>query len=332
LVELLVVITIIGILIALLLPAVQAAREAARQAQCVNHLKQIGLAAHNFEQVFKRFPPGFLGGKPTDVANEISGTGVGCLAFLLPYLECDDVWNHLDIDRAKNPPGISAFDITQEGPFWFKRTTLVNAPSDPPSTAPSWCFWGVAQTRIDTFICPDDQPYARDPGQTAIGLTMWLGGNEWNIGGSTASEIPPAPSFGRTDYVGVAGYNGYLAEPPAPPGEENGDFFRGVFWNRSKIDLRDITDGSSRTLLFGEATGSPPAAPSLSFSWAGAGMLPIAWGLSDTPAWYQFGSNHPGRVNFCLADGSVRGLSTTIDFDTYLFLSAIADGKLVNPP
>jgi prepilin-type N-terminal cleavage/methylation domain-containing protein len=87
LVELLVVITIIGILIALLLPAVQAAREAARRAECGNKLKQIALAMRNFESLNKTLPPGIM------AENRFSSTyphsWVHALHFILPYLEMD---------------------------------------------------------------------------------------------------------------------------------------------------------------------------------------------------------------------------------------------------
>lgn len=76
LVELLVVIAIIGILVALLLPAVQAAREAARRTQCVNNLKQIGLAMHNYQDTHKRLPPG-----------SAAGWGHTWHAYALPYME-----------------------------------------------------------------------------------------------------------------------------------------------------------------------------------------------------------------------------------------------------
>src|SRR3954447_7443424 len=75
LIELLVVIAIIAVLIALLLPAVQAAREAARRAQCLNNLKQIGLALHNYHQSNDAFPPGGLIARASDTGT--MGTNVG---------------------------------------------------------------------------------------------------------------------------------------------------------------------------------------------------------------------------------------------------------------
>jgi prepilin-type N-terminal cleavage/methylation domain-containing protein/prepilin-type processing-associated H-X9-DG protein len=100
LVELLVVIAIIGVLVALLLPAIQAAREAARASQCRNHLKQVGLAVHQYHDTMGRLPPGWVANQPEGVP------GWGWSAALLPYLEQrnldESLKRHLPIADAAN--------------------------------------------------------------------------------------------------------------------------------------------------------------------------------------------------------------------------------------
>lgn len=101
LVELLVVIAIIGILVSLLLPAVQAAREAARRSQCKNNLKQIGLALHNYHDVMRVFPPGYLSNNvsPTDPASAESGSGFAWGAMILPMLEQGPLYEHFEFEE-----------------------------------------------------------------------------------------------------------------------------------------------------------------------------------------------------------------------------------------
>ena len=97
LVELLVVIAIIGILIALLLPAVQAAREAARRSQCINNLKQIGLALHNYHDSVKAFPPSYINfGRTCPGAINLPGPHWAWGTFILPYLENQPLYDTLD--------------------------------------------------------------------------------------------------------------------------------------------------------------------------------------------------------------------------------------------
>src|SRR5579885_1120241 len=132
LIELLVVIAIIAILIGLLLPAVQKVREAAARTQCSNNLKQLALAAQNYESANGKFPPGLAGINYVDQGTtpdwNTSGALVGCLAYLLPYVEQQNVYSQLVVN----------WDPNAAAPAWFL---------DAANTAP-------ARTRIKTFECP----------------------------------------------------------------------------------------------------------------------------------------------------------------------------------
>ena len=101
LVELLVVIAIIGILVALLLPAVQAAREAARRMQCSNNLRQIGIGLNHYHQSLESFPPGGVEWRPF---NNTTKRQIAWSAYLLPYIEQQNVYAALDLETPFDSP------------------------------------------------------------------------------------------------------------------------------------------------------------------------------------------------------------------------------------
>ncbi|MBN2473614.1 MAG: DUF1559 domain-containing protein [Pirellulales bacterium] len=313
LVELLVVIAIIGILVALLLPAIQNAREAARRAQCASQLKQVGLAALDYQAAFKRFPPGYLGpdrfGKMSSPPAQGDGQGVGLLVFLLPYLEQNALYSQLD----------QHIDYNLDAEFWWDHADL----------------WDRAQTRIGTFLCPSDDPY-----ESEVGTILFLHTHNSSTGAKLQAAVSPnsagGDQLGRTNYVGVAGQMGEIG----PDSHNNASAYnrwKGIYLNRSQTQPRqNAGDGASHTLMIGEALGGlhplNPAKPQgakrrkYSFSWMGCGALPTGWGLGGGE-YYRFSSRHPGVVQFAFADGSVHAISVKIPFPVYRDLSGMADGN-----
>jgi prepilin-type N-terminal cleavage/methylation domain-containing protein len=339
LVELLVVIAIIGILVALLLPAVQAAREASRRMQCTNHLKQLALAGHNFHDVYNRLPPGYNGmvndartraeyHQWTENPHIWTVPWLGVNAYLLPYMEqrpmFDQIYVEFNVDKFRNGPGTPH----AETGWWGEGST-----------------WNMARSRIPALLCP-----STDAGAATVGINILFhqfgqrdgGGASIGIGSYGFTAVPEAKELGQTNYVGVAGGLGTIPT-------NAWDTWRGVFGNRTKYGLRDMRDGSSATLMFGEhlggmnwtrpsANGQWTRSHEYANSWMGAGAMPTAWGLKWPPAdtsWqYQsqimFGSDHPQKVLFAFGDGAVRAIDEDVDRGVFINLSGMRDGRLVD--
>ena len=343
LIELLVVIAIIATLIALLLPAVQQAREAARRSQCKNHLKQLGLALHNYHETHSAFPAGYFsygtnnGSGPAwaniDPSTWDAAPGWSWSAMLLPYLDQATVYNSLDVNR----------------PCWDASHA------------------GIVQAKIPVFLCPTssggDEPFFV---QDSTGSPLLMGG---------------APiRFGRSHYVASHGQESCWGECGANPTGTiftdiytkatttvtiNGDASRvadGPFFRNSRTKIRDVTDGTTNTVFLGEHSSKlsdktwvgvvpgafthprfstpengPDAAATLTLVHAGpsGGELDIT-GFpiihpTNFPTYHvgQMFSEHTGGGHICMGDGSVRFVSENIDLLLWAELASIGEGEVI---
>ena len=313
LVELLVVITIIGILIALLLPAVQAAREAARRMQCSNNLKQLALAVLNYESSSKVLPPGAF----WNLSNTTRKGSI--LLHLLPYVEQQSVYDAFD------------FHVTDIDGQCYQGTT------NP-----------IGATPIPAYFCPSNQspktfldPLPADPsvaGITTVALHCYEASR-----GSNALYDNSTCSCSE-----VSKWNSYATTGPVP--EPSVRVFSGPFTRLGVcLDIAEILDGLSNTIFFGEVL--PMSSWHADNGWAttndGNGyastVIPINYDTSNRDAggnncsrycdWNTadgFKSAHPGGAMFSYGDGSVHFLPESINHQTYQYLGGKADGNAVS--
>jgi prepilin-type N-terminal cleavage/methylation domain-containing protein len=345
LVELLVVIAIIGILIALLLPALQVAREAARKAQCVNNLKQMGLAALTHESTHKHFPTGGWG------------------------------WDWVgDPDQGfgKDQPGGWVFNILPYVEQTSLRKLAAGRPDDTTPTGKRTILGQMCATPVPTFNCPtrraaalytnqfQGSAFARNAiGQSTVARSDYAAnaGDQvrcqiWGGPATIAEGLDPVtwrrthPDHGPMDFDRLTASGG---RSPTP----NSNLHSGMCYMRSTVRMNQVKDGVSNTYLFGERymnashyttgmdgadnehmyagydndlyrctyPGSNPNAESADAQRPRQDTV----GSSDDN---RFGSAHVGTWQVVFADGSARGINYTINNTTHGRLGNRDDNKL----
>jgi prepilin-type N-terminal cleavage/methylation domain-containing protein/prepilin-type processing-associated H-X9-DG protein len=340
LIELLVVICIIGVLLGLLIPAVHKVRESAARTSCQNNLHHIAVAAQNYHGANGMFPPGLnvspysRGPNPGyTFAPPWAGPYTGLMAYLLPFVEQDNVYKQIPqtLFDPNTKQGAWAYAY---GPFDFQDANL--SPTKWNGTGAG--YPKAANARIATYLCPSD------PGVSGGCVLDGYGSNTdatlgWIIVYNAVFNIPGyGRELGRTDYVGVGGAYGLI--PPGAQANTQWAPYTGIYYANSRTRMTDITDGASNTLAFGEVLGGLHKNGTRDFesSWMGDGWRSTNWGLApiygptcDDYRFSQFQSSHArGIVNFAWADGHVSGISQKADINAFICASGKADEQSYN--
>jgi len=337
LIELLVVIAIIAVLIALLLPAVQAAREAGRRSQCINNLKQIGLALHNYHQTHDVFPMAGTTAAWSPTGETDNWSNWSAQALFLPYMEQTPIYNSIN------------FNVTSVR--GDKGMNLMNSTG--------------LRTRINSFLCPSDD----NSGTSLINNYLASKGTTTNgLPGTATGLFPYNNSYGlRTVKDGtsntIAFGESLVGDPINSPKKRQ----------NSTVNATDVSPASAttdpstlanamttivaglqacNTKFFSNTVGGADMKNSKGQYWgwgtdSGTGFGTIVPPNSQTYPWgsCRYGcagcgpdasnyvnaqSNHPGGCNFLFADGSVKFIKDSINMTTYWALGTRGNGEVLS--
>ncbi|MDX1964286.1 MAG: DUF1559 domain-containing protein [Pirellulales bacterium] len=314
LVELLVVIGIIGLLVALLLPAIQQARSAAHRTQCQNNLRQIGTALANYHNANKSFPEGCWG--PTDDPVMRQAWGWGTL--LLPFIEEEPLFKQIN-PRQNRLQWILANPFTQK--HLRKWISVYRCPADPIEVLQS------DSRTLSGFVFNSQSPSRPNGGGFGPALLGHILPDGSSGGHSHSNDFGVRVAVSH--YVGSFGDFWLTNSADWQPADFAGN---GLFGGNTVVRIREVTDGTSKTLAIGERGSASFAAV-----WAGAegwdrceregipnvlatafyplNIPPEPYYLSCDPRGAAgYGSQHTGGAQFVFADGSVHFLSDEIQF------------------
>ena len=317
LVELLVVITIIGILIGLLLPAVQSAREAARRAQCSNNLRQLGLGMLQAESLCGYFPSGgwgwFWTGEPDRGAGHRQPGG--WIYNLLPFIEQESLHQ-----MAAGKTGSERQDALYE----------------------------MSQVALPMFNCPTRRRGMPYPCKWSYPLVPYNVGRELTRGGKT--DYAANCGDGSTVQHGYGPSDLDEGDNPSYWASLNPPQYTGISFLRSEVTVAEVRDGTSNTIMLGEkylriddyTTGAAPGD-----NWPLFQGFDGDYFCSGYPAWKgplqdqpgtmagsggigAWGSSHSGAANFVFCDGSVQSIGYSTEPEIVRRLCNRADGQVVS--
>jgi prepilin-type N-terminal cleavage/methylation domain-containing protein/prepilin-type processing-associated H-X9-DG protein len=316
LIELLVVIAIIAVLIGLLLPAIQKVREAASRMKCSGNLKQIALAAHNYEGTFGRFPPGLA--QPGS-----DGRVTSLFVELLPFLEQQPLYN---LWNFTNPSA----NLGGTGKPAATALTVLICPTGGIDQNP--VTFGSSATGISSYAGNGGTKAFPQSQAKADGIFFATGPMAGGRSAVRMNDIADGTSntlfFGERQ-CGDANMDSYQKAPfqpsPDPPIQSMPAY---TAWSApvNPSAVACVSLGAEAGLSYGFPTFyTPPVNNPV--------PPPLMWDDYKQPWWYRveaYGSRHTNGVNVAFADGSVRFLPTSTPLPTFLAMSTRAGGEVVS--